>query len=144
MIMKDFHCEYLQNSTGHNEKITISADSHDEAYAKFIEQQGLQPYKVQVLRAGFLGKWSIFDGHLEEAKAIKAVEDVKAEQSNKIARKAHEGALKSLSSTDILLKQLIEQQRDSHQVLLKIRWSLLVISIILVLWNAFGWVIKIK
>ena len=56
----------------------------------------------------------------------------------------HKNALKSLSSTDMLLKQLIEQQRDSHQVLLKIRWSLLVISIIAVLFYAFGWVIRIK
>ena len=145
MIMKKWDCEYLVGASGDNEKITISASSEEEAYEKFLEQKGSKPFKVFISPQGlFASGGGVYEGHLDEAQAIKAMEDEKVEQSNKIARKAHEGALKSLSSTDILLKQLIEQQRDSHQVLLKIRRSLAVITTILVLWNAFGWVIKIK
>lgn len=137
--MKKWDCEYLVDSSGHNEKITIAAASEEEAYEKFLEHSGQKPFKVFISPQGlFASGGGVYEGHLHDPQTKKEIEDEKVEIE------AHNNALKSLSSTDMLLKQLIEQQRDSHQVLLSIRWSLLVISIILVLWNAFGWVVKVK
>ena len=45
-------------------------------------------------------------------------------------------------ATDTLLKELISEQKQANETLKKIRWSLLVIHLILVLWYVFGWVIK--
>ena len=142
--MKQFECEYMSGD-GNDKKVTILADTDEEAYAEFIAQEGLKPYKVYVGSGGVLGG-AIFGGHVDQARQNMPTSDdiQQLKEANKIKRNAYENALKSLSSTDILLKQLIDQQKEIHQVLLKIRWSLLVISIIAVLFYAFGWVIYIR
>jgi len=143
--MKQFECEYMSGD-GNDKKVTILADTDEEAYAEFIAQEGLKPYKVYVGWGGVLGSGATFGGHVDQARQNMPTSDdiQQLKEADKVKRHANENALKSLSSTDILLKQLIDQQKEIHQVLLKIRWSLLVISIIAVLFYAFGWVIRIK
>ena len=80
--------------------------------------------------------------------AIQAVQKKQAEAKKKQAE-AKQAAQSSLSTTDVLLqelikeqKQMIKEQKQTNEWLKKVRWSLLGINVIMVLWFVFGWVIK--
>ena len=65
-------------------------------------------------------------------------------QASEIGRDFFFGDL--LYKQGVLTKEQVEkilaEQKQANETLKKIRWSLLVIHVILVLWYVFGWVIK--
>ncbi|MDC0293227.1 hypothetical protein OAL47_02645 [Verrucomicrobia bacterium] len=139
--MKKFKCQYSENETIR----TIEAESSEEAYKAFLDQEGIKPDFVYVSDGGFYSLQDKYEGHFdknavwdEEAKKAfaKKQKQVEAKQSE-----AKEAAQSSLSSTDVLLKELIREQKQTNEWLKKVRWSLLMIHIIMVLWYVFGWVI---
>jgi hypothetical protein len=147
--MKTYYCQYGESETVK----TIEAESSEEAYKAFLDQEGIKPDFVYVSDGGFYSVQDKYEGHFDknavwDAESKKAFakkkKQVEAKQSE-----AKEAAQSSLSSTDVLLKELIKEQKQmtkeqkhTNEWLKKVRWSLLVIHIIMVLWYFFGWVIK--
>ena len=127
--MKTYKCEYngyIDDNVGPQ---NIQAESHREAYEKFLASQGAFPLAV-VVSSGFLDGGTIFDDHLE-----KTPEEIANIQAIAIKQTATEDAEASLTSTDMLLKQLITEQRETNQWLRMIRWTLAGIGIMLAVWN---------
>jgi len=89
----------------------------------------------------------VFRDHIDKAEAIG--EQAKAEAAPEKATRieaadakrqelhaaAAEDAQASLSSTDMLLKELIGKQTETNQLLKLIRWTLAGILIMLAIWN---------
>ena len=95
---------------------------------------------------------SVGDKKLSTQKEIEYRETIaqlsKKKQTEAKQAEAKEAAQSSLSSTDVLLKelikeqkQMIKEQKQTNEWLKKVRWSLLGINVIMVLWYVFGWVI---
>ena len=114
----------------------------------FLEEHGKHPIVV-IVCSGLLSTEE-FSDHVEEAKleatqnqAVQAQKAAMLEASEVKRQAMHNAATEdaeaSLSSTDILLKQLIAEQKETNQWLGKIRWSIWCILLILVIWNLFGW-----
>lgn len=96
------------------------------------------------VQSGLLGKTQKFTDHRDPevlAIATSGQDSGKNIDSAMVAEKAQatKKAYNSLSSTDVLLKQLIAKQDETNQWLRKIRWSLVSIFIIIMVWHLFGW-----
>ena len=128
--MKTYRCEFTNGSR--SEK--IQANNYRDAYEKFLANQGPIQIPVSVL-SDFMDVGEVFKDHINETP------DQLANRQLTTARKqtAIQDAEASLSSTDMLLKQLIAEQKEANQWLRKIRWSIWSILLILVIWNLFGW-----
>ena len=109
---------------------TKSIDADTPSDAASIYQQSANPWK------GIGPCIRVRDDQCGEVHFFNVASEVKKHAEAKQAAKS------SLSSTDILLKELIKEQKQTNEWLKKVRWSLLVIHIIMVLWFVFGWVIK--
>ena len=136
--MATFLCIYTNGPEKHYE-----ADSAAEAYAKYLDEVGVRDEDVFV-QSGLLGKTQKFTDHRDPevlAIATSGQDDSKNIVSAMVAEKARatKNAHNSLSSTDVLLQQLIAKQDETNQWLRKIRWSIWCILLILVIWNLFGW-----
>jgi hypothetical protein len=104
--------------------------------------------QIPVIVSWFVGsiRKEYFDNHIQNGQGEKRLatnvdRPLKEKEKNKQVE-AKQTAQSSLSSTDVLLKELIKEQKQANETLKKVRWSLLVIHIIMVLWFVFGWVIK--
>jgi hypothetical protein len=128
--MKKFKCKYGKSETVKE----IRAESSEEAYKAFLDQEGIKPDYVYVSDGGLWSQTDTYEGHFEEASE-------KADAIKKKQVEAKQVAESSLSSTDVLLKELIKEQKQTNEWLKKVRWSLLGINVIMVLWYIFGWVI---
>ena len=104
---------------------TINAASFEEAAEMFIANKRENGFSVEKVR--------VDDGELSY--------NFSAGEATGITTQDNE-MQSSLTPTDILLKELIQHQIESNELLAKIRWSLLVIHIIMVLWFVSGWVFK--
>ena len=135
--MKKFKCKYRESETIKE----IEAESSEEAYKAFLDQEGIKPDYVYVSGGGLLSKTDTYEGHFDQ-NAIWDEEAKKAFAKKEKQVEEKQAAESSLSSTDMLLKELIVQQTLANETLKKVRKSLLVIHIIMVLWFVFGWVIK--
>lgn len=125
--MKTYKCEYYEWIDGIWVSEKIQAESHREAYEKFLASQGVFPKSV-IVRSGFTDEGTIFDDHVKSARAASV-------QAIAIKQTATEDAEASLTSTDVLLKQLIAKQDETNQWLKAIRWTLAGIGIMLAIWN---------
>jgi len=131
--MKTYKCEYGRYIDGNLVAEKIQAESHREAYEKFLANQGVFPEAV-VVTSGFMDGGTIFNDHIEKTR-----EELADSQAIAIKQTATEDAEASLTSTDMLLKQLIAKQDETNQWLLKIRRALISIFIIIAMWHLFGW-----
>jgi len=111
--MRTYKCEYSDNIDGKNIVTKIEAGSHREAYEKFLKTQGIHGYGV-IVKAGPMDSGEYFNDHFKTIANKQA-----ALARNQIAKK---GAQESLSSTDMLLKELIVEQKRSNELLEKIRF----------------------
>ena len=138
--MKTYKCEYTQFVNDRHLDEEIDAESHREAYEKFLENHGTHNAPVYVT-SGIFGSAAVFREHIKKAPDKTAMMEAADAKRQEMHAAATEDAQASLSSTDMLLKQLIAEQKETNQWLRKIRWSLLIISIIVALWYGFGWII---
>jgi len=131
--MKTYKCRYWNNIDGRKLEEEIQAESHQEAYEKFLNSKGTYDESVLVSSGTFDGG-QFFRAHIKKTLAEAA--DAKRQEMHAAAT---EDAQASLSSTDMLLKQLIAEQKETNQWLRKIRWSLIGIFVIIMAWHLFGW-----
>jgi len=126
--MKTYKCRYRDDAESGTPWLEIKADSPKAAYEEYLSRVGLKPCPVYVEWGNMItGGDVVFDEHIRNEKNVVAkIEATKTAEA-------------SASSTDILLKQLIEKQDETNQWLRKIRWSLVSIFIIIMLWHLFGW-----
>jgi hypothetical protein len=121
--------------------LQLESDSPEGAAKEYLNQHGpIGPYVKVRLRDGYgdyLFPVKDFGGNPEERQATKKKQAAEIKQAG-----ARQAAQSSLSSTDVLLKELIKEQKQTNEWLKKVRWSLLGINVIMVLWYVFGWVIK--
>ena len=122
--------------------LQLESDSPEGAAKEYVNQHGpIGPYVKVRLRDGQWGDYVFkvedFAENPEERGAIKK----KYAEAKKKQVEANQAAQSSLSTTDVLLKELIREQKQTNEWLKKVRWSLLMIHIIMVLWYVFGWVI---
>jgi len=128
--------------------LQLESDSPKGAAKEYLNQHGpIGPYVKVRLRDGhgdYVFKVEDFVENPEEREAIKK----KHAEAKKKQAEAKQAAQSSLSTTDVLLqelvkeqKQMIKEQKQTNEWLKKVRWSLLAIHIIMVLWYVFGWVI---
>ena len=149
--MKTYKCEYVygQCDASNHIKGKVEASSYREAYEAFLSEHGVFPAEV-IVKTGLMdATQQRFSDHVEAAMADtekKKQQTREAYRSRTVEEaKAVDEAQSSLSSTDILLKQLIAKQDETNQWLRKIRWSIWCILLILVIWNLFGWrIIQIR
>jgi len=138
--MAKFSCVWRNNNGEHiGESVEIDAKSAQEAFNMFIEAERKDKddlYSNVSVYEFNTGYFSVFGTGEDEKAAVRnsAVAAKKQAEANQTAQS-------SLSSTDILLKELIREQKQTNEWLKKVRWSLLMIHIIMVLWYVFGWVI---
>jgi hypothetical protein len=143
--MKTYKCEYVygQCDASNHIKGKVEASSYREAYEAFLSEHGVFPAEVSVKTGLMDATQQRFSDHVEGAMADaeRKKQQTREAYRSKTAEeaKAADEAQSSLSSTDILLKQLIEKQDETNQWLRKIRWSLVSIFIIIMLWHLFGW-----
>jgi len=136
--MTSFKCCYSGRVNNENSIRTEMLEANDarQAYEKFLANQGQFPEAVYV--SCEYGE-RLFEDHIPEARAkafLEKIADGKREIEHRIATKKAEA---SLSSTDILLKQLTAKQDKTNQWLRKITWSIWCIFLILVFWNLLSW-----
>ena len=127
--MKTYKCEYIASVNGEFVSAKIEAENHRQAYDKFLENHGTYNASVMV-KAGFSDPGAYFADHVQ-----KSLEQVNREQSMVAEEQAAKEAQSSLSSTDVLLKQLIAKQDETNLWLKAIRWTLAGILIMLAVWN---------
>jgi len=131
--MKTYKCEYVEYIDCQLIVGEYQAATPQEAYEKFLgDQQVVHNVAVVVTVSGdHLDVGETFKDHLknieEQTKKKKALA--------KKVKTAEAMAHSSLAATDILLRQLIEKQNETNQWLRKIRWVLLAIGFILMIWN---------
>ena len=132
--MKTYKCEYTQFVNDRHLEEDIDAESHREAYEKFLENHGTHNAPVYVT-SGIFGSGEVFKEHIKKAPDKAARMEAADAKRQEIQAAATEDAKASLSSTDILLKQLIEKQTETNQWLKLIRWTLAGILVMLGIWN---------
>jgi len=93
----------------------IDATSHREAYEKFLDNQGTHNSPVYVT-SGFWGSGKVFNDHIEKTR-----KELADSQAIAIKQTATEDAEASLTPTDMLLKQLLVEQKRSNELLEKLR-----------------------
>ena len=123
--METYKCEFTNGSQ--SEK--IRANSYRDAYDKFLANQGLIQIPVIVF-SGIMDTGEVFKDHIWGGTDEAA--DAKRQEMHVAAA---EDAQASLSSTDMLLKELSKKQTEATQWLKAIRWSLAAILIMLAIWN---------
>lgn len=127
--MKTYKCEYGRYIDGNLVAEKIQAESHREAYEKFLANQGVFPEAV-VVTSGFMDGGTIFDDHVESAEA-RVAEEKAHEQATAIRNQtATEDAEASLSSTDILLKQQIAKLEEIRVIAVWFWWWFIGLAII--------------
>ena len=151
--MKTFRCEYEEYIDGKLIMGQIQAESHQEAYEKFLASEGTYKCSVIVTSGVRFGTREIFKDHISlnpaEVEAVSArvetarVKATRVEAADAKRQEMHAAATAdaeaSLTSTDMLLKQLIAKQDETNQWLCKIRRALISIFIIIAMWHLFGW-----
>ena len=60
--MKKFKCQYRESKTSKE----IEAESSEEAYKAFLDQEGIKPDYVYVSGGGLLSKTDTYEGHFDQ------------------------------------------------------------------------------
>ena len=162
--MPKFTCVFVDQDkeTIFEDAITLQLefDSSKSAAQEYLNQYGrIGPYVKVCDETGYgddLFPVKDFVENPEEREATKKKhaeakkKQAEAKQAAEIKQvEANQAAQSSLSTTDVLLKellkeqkQMIKEQKQANEWLKKVRWTLLAILIIMSLWHVFGWVIK--
>ena len=139
--MPNYKCKYEFASDNYPETSDrqISAEMPQEAYAEYLKQVGVRQIPVVVSWFAGAKRSEYFDDHVKPGHGESRQGSVKEPvgQSKSLASKSDN--LAASSPTDMLLKQLIAKQDETNQWLRKIRWSLVSIFIIIMVWHLFGW-----
>jgi len=124
--MKTYQCEYSNGSR----EAKIKASSAQEAYEKFLLGGEVLDFPVRV-SSGLLDSGEVFNDHTSGSPKQSGIPSAAVVDQHAAARQAQS----SLSSTDMLLKELIAEQKETNQWLKFIRWTLVGVLITLVFLN---------
>ena len=106
--MKTYKCEYTQFVNDRHLDEEIDAESHREAYEKFLKKHGTHNAPVYVT-SGIFGSAAVFKGHIKKAPDKAGRMETADAKRQEMHTTATEDAQASLSPTDMFLKQLIAE-----------------------------------
>jgi hypothetical protein len=129
--MDKYTCFFVDQDEGSifEDAITLQleSDSPEGAAKEYLNQHGpIGPYIKVCLRDGYgdyLFPVKDFGGNPEERQATKKEQAAEIKQAE-----AKSAAQSSLSSTDLLLKELIKEQKSTNGKIDRIYWLLLVLT----------------
>ncbi len=139
--MKTYKCRYEFASDNHPETSDrqISAETPQEAYAEYLKQVGVRQIPVVVFWFAGAMRSESFDGHINPGQ-----EESRQSSSKKPATETAvtHSSQTATSSTDTLLKQLIEEQKFANKILNRVLRMVTAVAFYALYWHltALGYI----